>query len=55
MFILHDFVFEMLNEMIGNIPNYKVREYALGWFNKEVLTADDLSLIEAKLEEGVAQ
>lgn len=55
MFVLHDFVFEMLKEMIGNIPNYKVREYALGWFNKEVLTEDDLSYIETKLEEGVAQ
>ena len=50
MFDLHKFVFETILSMIGKEPEHKVRQYALGWFDKGVLTEEDLTAIEAQLE-----
>ena len=39
-----------LKGMIGNYPDFQVREYALNWFAKGTLTEDDLATIEAQIE-----
>lgn len=46
MFKLNEFVLRCITGMIGNEPDYKVMEYALGWYNKSVLTEDDLANID---------
>ena len=43
MFDLNVFVMETIDSMIGNEPEYKVRQYCLGWFEKNVLTEADLA------------
>ena len=35
--------------MVGNEPDYKVRQYALGWYDKAELTAEDMQ----KLNEAI--
>ncbi len=46
MFSLNEFVMKTLNGMIGNYPEFQVREYALNWYAKGVLTEEDLAEIE---------
>ena len=46
MFDLRDFVMKTLRGMAENEQGYKVNRYALGWFEKDVLTADDLAEID---------
>lgn len=55
MFNLNVFVMETLDAMIGKEPEYKVRQYALGWFEKNVLTEDDLAYMETRYAELEAQ
>ncbi len=50
MFDLHDFVMRTLAAMRDNEPEYKVRQYALGWFQRDVLTEDDLAIIDSWYE-----
>lgn len=50
MFNLHDFVMKTLFGMVGNEPDYKVREYALGWYDKGKLTSEDMSMLDAAIE-----
>ncbi|MBR2976705.1 MAG: hypothetical protein IKC50_00290 [Oscillospiraceae bacterium] len=50
MFNMRDFVMDTILGMVGEEPEYKVRQYALGWFDKGVLTEEDLTAIEAQLE-----
>lgn len=45
MFNLHDFVMSTLRGMVGKEPDYKVQQYALGWFDKAGLTAADMEAI----------
>lgn len=54
MFSMHNFVFETIVGMIGNEPEYKVRQYCLGWLEKDILTEDDLAAVEARLAELAA-
>ena len=49
MFILHDFVLKTILGMAGKEPEYKVRQYALGWYDKAELTAEDMQTIETAL------
>lgn len=51
MFNLHDFVINTITRMIGNEPDYKVMEYSLKWYDKQVLKDEDLILIENKINE----
>ena len=51
MFSLQKFVLDTIMKMIGNQPDYKVQEYALGWYDKKVLTDEDMLLIQSKIEE----
>ncbi len=50
MFSLRDFVMKTIKGMVGEEPDYKVRKYALGWFEKEVLTEEDMVEIEMLIE-----
>lgn len=55
MFSLHDFVLKTLRGMVGNYPEFQVREYALNWFAKGVLTEGDLCEVEGWFLPIVAQ
>ena len=50
MFSLHDFVMKTLMGMVGREPDYKVRQYALGWYDKAELTAEDMDGLETAIE-----
>ena len=50
MFNLHDFVMKTLLGMVGKEPDYKVRQYALGWYDKAELTAEDMAQLECAIE-----
>lgn len=46
---LRNFVMKTILKMIdNNIAEWQVREYALGWYSKGVLTEEDLQEIEDK-------
>lgn len=47
MFNMHDFVMKTLRGMRKTEPEYKVRQYALSWFEKDVLTAEDLAEVDS--------
>ena len=51
MFILKEFIMKILKEKIGNEPDYRVRELALGWYSKGELTQEDLAEIDTLIEE----
>lgn len=51
MFSLQKFVLDTILKMIGHDADYKVQEYALGWYDKKVLTDEDMLLIQSKIEE----
>lgn len=51
MFSLQKFVLDTILKMIGNQPDYKVQEYSLGWYDKKVLTDEDMLLVQSKIEE----
>ena len=55
MFNLHDFVMKTLMGMVGREPDYKVRQYALGWYDKAELTAEDMAKLENAIETQYAQ
>ena len=46
MFNLHDFIMETLRGMVGNYPDFQIREYALNWYAKGKLTEEDLAIVE---------
>lgn len=50
MFSLKNFILTTIEGMIGKEPDYKVRQYAIAWYDKGVLTEDDLAEIETKIE-----
>ena len=51
MFDLHLFVSRTVLSMIGKEPEHKVRQYALGWLERDVLTQEDLAEVEARYAE----
>ncbi|MBR2366516.1 MAG: hypothetical protein IKC50_05080 [Oscillospiraceae bacterium] len=55
MFDLHAFVLNTIIGMVGKEPEYKVRRYALGWLEKDVLTEEDLAAVETRFAEPAAQ
>ena len=46
MFKIKEFVMKTLKGMIGNYPDFQVREYALNWYAKGVLAEDNLAELE---------
>ncbi|MBR2896342.1 MAG: hypothetical protein IKC04_00440 [Oscillospiraceae bacterium] len=55
MFNMRDFVMDTILGMVGKEPEYKVRQYALAWMEKDVLTEDDLAALETHLTEIAAR
>lgn len=55
MFSLHDFISTTILGMVHVEPDYKVREYALGWYQKGVLKEEDLQTVDDKLAEPVPE
>ena len=50
MFNLHDFVLKGLTEAVGKMQDFQVILNASGWYDKGVLSEDDLADIYAKIE-----
>ena len=50
MFSLHDFVMKTLKGMVGREPDYKVRQYALSWYDNAELTVEDMAELESTIE-----
>jgi len=49
---LRNFIMTTIFKMIdNNIPEWQVREYALGWYTKGILTEEDLKSIDEKYKE----
>lgn len=51
MFKLNEFIKKGLLDSIGKMPDYWVIINATGWYDKAVLTLEDLAEINAKIEE----
>lgn len=51
MFSLRDFVKKGLLDAVGKMADYQVILNAMGWFEKGVLTQEDLAEINAKIDE----
>lgn len=50
MFSLNEFIMKTLKGMVGNYPDFQVREYATNWYSKGVLTEDNLAEIDVVIE-----
>lgn len=50
MFSLHDFVMDTVTGMVSYEPDYKVRQYALGWMDKGYLSSEDLAAVDAAIQ-----
>lgn len=44
---LRDFVLTTIKQMVGNLPNYQIRQYATAWYDKGVLNDDDIAEIDS--------
>ena len=44
---LHDFVLTTIKQMVGNLPNYQIRQYATAWYDKGVLNDNDIAEIDS--------
>ncbi len=55
MFDYQKFIKKALFGAVGYMPDYKIRLNAIGWFEKEVLTEDDLSKLDEAIEAQYAQ
>lgn len=51
MIILREYIKNLLIEMIGKEPDYKIKEIALDWYAKSELTLEDLDEITALIDE----
>lgn len=52
MFNLRDFVFKGLKDAIGKMADYQVILNAMGWFEKNVLTQEDLASISEAIDKN---
>lgn len=50
MFNMKEFVMKTLKGMIGNYPDFQVREYAGEWYKLGELTKEDLAEVDALIE-----
>lgn len=44
---LRDFVLTTIKQMVGNLPNYQIRQYATAWYDKGALNDDDIAEIDS--------
>lgn len=49
-FSLHDFLMNGFRAAIGQMPNYKVYINTVGWFEKGVLTEEDLAEVQELID-----
>lgn len=49
MFNLREFIKKHLLDAVGSMADYQVALNAVGWYEKNVLTTEDLSEIESKI------
>lgn len=45
-FSLREFIMGTLADMVGNRPEFQIKEIGLNWYSRGVLTEDDLAQIE---------
>ena len=50
MFNINNFLMKTIKGMIGNYPDFQVREYAIGWWSKGKLTDTDMEEIDILIE-----
>lgn len=50
MFKLEEFVLKTILGMIGNEPTYKIMQYSLGWYQKDVLNDENMTNINVAIE-----
>ncbi len=50
MFTLRSFVMQGLADAIGKLADYQVILNAMGWYDKGVLTQEDLAALQAAIE-----
>lgn len=50
MFNINEFLKKTIKGMIGNYPDFQVREYSIGWWSKGKLTDADMEEIDALIE-----
>lgn len=43
---MRDFVLTTIKQMVGNVPNYQIRQYATAWHDKNVLNENDMTEID---------
>ena len=55
MFNINEFLMKTLKGMIGNYPDFQVREYALNWYAKGKLTEDDLATLDFLIDAQYAE
>ena len=51
MFSLREFIKKGLLDAVGKMADYQIILNATGWYEKEVLTMEDLAEINAKIDE----
>ncbi len=51
MFSLREFILKGLLDAVGKMADYQIILNATGWYEKEVLTMEDLAEINAKIDE----
>ena len=49
-FSLHDFLMNGFRAAIGQMPDYKVYANTVGWFEKGVLTEEDLAEVQELID-----
>lgn len=51
MFSLREFVKQAMLKAVGKQEDYKIMQNSLGWYEKEVLTQEDLAEIQQAIDE----
>ena len=50
MFTITDFIMKTLEGMVGEYPDFQIREYALNWHGKGKLTEEHLAEVDALID-----
>ena len=51
MFRLHDFIMKGLLDAVGKLWDYQVILNAMGWYEKGVLTDEDMAILQTAIDE----
>ena len=50
-FSMHDFMMKGFRDAVGKMPDYKIIMNAVAWYEKNVLTKDDLAVLQVMIDE----